>query len=143
MTCTTFFPFDIIHLCRRTLFFLIILSITTERLASQPRFGDERGNINYRTNEMLMNPAVTGADDSISTLALSARLQWLDVEGAPISQNIQFQTAMLAPHSGMGVSVYNDSYGLNRNLQFALHYSYKLPLRSGMLSFGLDRKSVV
>ena len=135
---TVFVPLDIIQPIKRTVFVLTTLLIFAVKLDSQPRFGDERGNISYRTNEMLMNPALTGAQDSISIVALSARLQWLDVEGAPISQNIQFQTATLAPRSGLGVSIHNDSYGLNRNLQFALHYSYKLHLRHGSLSFGLN-----
>jgi type IX secretion system PorP/SprF family membrane protein len=116
---------------------LITIGLTASCINAQPRFGNENAMLNYSSNAMLINPANTASNDSLSTIALSARLQWLNVEGRPISQNLQFQTAAIA-HTGLGFALHNDSYGVNHNMQLSLHYARKIKLKQGTLSFGLQ-----
>ena len=123
---------------KRTILYIPISLIFVANLVAQPRFGNERGNLNYRSDEMLVNPAYAGSIAGASTISLSARMQWIEVDGGPMSQNLQFQTATIARGSGLGLSLYNDSYGVNKNMQLGLYYAYKIPLKRGMLSFGLQ-----
>ncbi|MDR2449982.1 MAG: type IX secretion system membrane protein PorP/SprF, partial [Prevotellaceae bacterium] len=64
---------------------------------AQPHFG-EQGNLNYRDCELLLNPATVGVATQ-NQLSLSAHKQWLGIEGAPLSERLQYQMP-IAQNSG-------------------------------------------
>ena len=122
---------------RLKIYILIAFLTIAHAAATQPRFGNERGNLNYRFNEMFINPAYAGTNDSLTLISIGARMQWLGSDG-PISQNLQVQTSAMKNKAGLGMSIYNESYGINNNIQLGAYYAYKIAMRKGVLSFGLQ-----
>jgi type IX secretion system PorP/SprF family membrane protein len=102
---------------------------------AQPHFG-EQGNLNYRDYELLLNPATVGVATQ-SQLSLSAHKQWLGIDGAPLSELLQYQLPV-AQNSGLGAWVHNDAFGVNNNLQVGVVYAHKIRLKNNFLSFGLS-----
>jgi len=121
---------------KRIYFLAIIFLLNYCNLFAQPRFGNELGNLNYRDNELLINPATLGSVDRY-LISLGVNKQWTGIEGSPLSETLQFQTP-LAENSGLGAWLYNESYGPQNNTQFAAVYTYKLKMGKNTLSFGLS-----
>ena len=105
-------------------------------LIAQPRFGDQQGNLKYRDHELLINPATLGAVNQY-VLGLSLYKQWTGIESSPLSELLQYQMS-LNQNSGFGAWVYNESYGVQNNTQFAGAYSFKIKLKESTLALGLS-----
>jgi type IX secretion system PorP/SprF family membrane protein len=108
---------------------------------AQPRLQNEQGNLNYRDYELLLNPATVGAVTQ-SQISLSAHKQWTGIEGAPLSELLQYQMP-IAQNSGLGAWVHNDAYGVTHNLQIGATYAYKIRLKDNFLSFGLSLSALM
>ncbi len=120
-----------------------IITLTAATLLSlaaiaQPRFGDEMGVFNYRNNEMLINPAYAGTHSELSSIGLGVDMQWANIDGAPFSQSLQFQSPLLIENSGLGLTMYNSTDGGSQRLQANAVYSYQVRMRTGTLSLGLQ-----
>lgn len=123
---------------KKNVLYTVACLLLATSLTAQPHFGNEQGNLNYRFNEMLINPATTASQDSINLLSLGLRMQWMDMDGGPFSQTLQFQTPSIGTKTGLGLSLYNDSYAINSNTQFSAHYAYKIKMKIGTFSLGLQ-----
>ncbi len=103
---------------------------------AQPHFNDEQGGLNYRNYELLINPASLGGTQHYQ-LSLGLNKQWTGVENSPLSEILQYQMA-IGQNNAFGAWVYNESYGAQNNTQFAAAYAYKINIKSGTLSLGVN-----
>lgn len=91
----------------------------------------------YHWNPLMLNPSFAGATEG-SLFSLSHRNQWLQLEGAPNTQQLSWSTALRDNKNGIGAVVYRDQLGVTRNNGVYGMYSYKLDLdRTHRLSFGI------
>lgn len=81
----------------------------------------------YRHHLNIQNPAAVGLAQS-SAINLSTRIQWLGVEDAPETQAITFFAPSKKSRLHTGFSVFNDKTFVERQTQFAIDFSYALPL---------------
>ncbi|SHG90325.1 PorP/SprF family type IX secretion system membrane protein [Winogradskyella jejuensis] len=80
----------------------------------------------YRYTMNAINPAYAGAD-GVSRLTANFRSQWVNIEDAPETQTLFFETS-LNDKVGLGLSVVNDDVYANQNTTFMVDFSYKLQL---------------
>ena len=67
-------------------------------------------NTQFLENAFLLNPALAG-DDARAEITASARLQWLNIHEAPMTQALNFKTPLEGKNLGLGISVINDMTG--------------------------------
>jgi type IX secretion system PorP/SprF family membrane protein len=112
----------------------------------------------YLYNKFLINPAVAGSD-GYTSVNLTAREQWVGVEGAPATFSLSAQTRILKnsyinkrtsvrrrfqrPSSdgkiGLGGFVFSDKSGLTQRTGFQASYAYHIWLQNQtQLSMGLS-----
>ena len=91
----------------------------------------------YMYNTIAVNPAYAGSRNVLSVV-LMHRTQWQGIQGAPKTQLISINSP-LNHNVGLGASVLRDEIGPAIETQFAVDYSYTLPLdnRNTKLAFGL------
>ena len=81
------------------------------------------------------NPACAGLEPSLVANGVY-RQQWIDLDGAPVTQQINAHLPLRFLSSGAGMRIENDAVGAHRTTQFMLSYNYQLSLGSGLLSIG-------
>jgi type IX secretion system PorP/SprF family membrane protein len=90
----------------------------------------------YLNNDFLLNPAIAGTK-SYMPVSVTARLQWVNLAGAPVSQIGSIHGA-INKSVGMGLSLTNFTAGPTRMTSAQLAYSYRVKLNDKMkISFGL------
>ncbi|AOM81044.1 PorP/SprF family type IX secretion system membrane protein [Pedobacter steynii] len=91
----------------------------------------------YYSNRYLINPAFAGTGDGLKLNAAYRKL-WSNVPGSPLTQSItaDYGTGRV----GLGLNVYNESAGLQRQTRVIGTYAYHLPLGANeqQLHFGLS-----
>jgi len=91
----------------------------------------------YLFNEMLVNPAATGVQESWETMALQ-RLQWVEFDGAPNTSVLSAHGGLANRDLGLGGSLALDAIGITSTLELSANASYHLDLSTATtLSFGL------
>lgn len=95
---------------------------------------------NYRFNPIVLNPALTGTEDTWRGVGSRAST-FTRVPGAPVFGSLSFDGKML-PNVGGGVVAFVDVVGMYRlsALQFA--GSYQVPLKSATLYLGLSSRII-
>lgn len=91
----------------------------------------------YYTNRFLINPAYAGSTDGVKVNAAYRKL-WSNVPGSPLTQSI---TADYGKGKvGVGLNVYNESAGLQRQTRVTGTYAYHLQLgeEQQQLHFGVS-----
>ena len=91
----------------------------------------------YMFNQLIINPAYTGSRD-VLTATLVHRNQWVGIEGAPKTSTVSIQTPLQNERVALGLFIYNDQLGPTKDLGVMANYSYRIRLRQGRLSFGLQ-----
>jgi type IX secretion system PorP/SprF family membrane protein len=90
----------------------------------------------YMFNDYLLNPAVGGSTE-YTFVSLSARAQWIGLEGSPKTQFFSAHTK-LGKKMGIGGYVYNDQAGPINETGLQLSYAYHLSVTDkSKLSFSL------
>lgn len=91
----------------------------------------------YYNNKYLINPAFAGADHALKINGAYRKL-WDNVPGAPLTQNVTADYGF--NRVGLGLTVNNESAGLERQTRVVGSYAYHLPLNSGSqyLHFGVS-----
>ncbi|SIR31768.1 PorP/SprF family type IX secretion system membrane protein [Maribacter ulvicola] len=118
---------DLFH---KILVVLIFFSCTLTNAQQDPI------NTLYRYNMNLINPAYAGADGR-TTIGVNVRSQWSNVQGAPETQNLIFDTT-LGKNLGMGISAISDKTFIENQTSIALDFSYQVKLGENHdLFFGL------
>lgn len=86
----------------------------------------------YMFNGQVINPAVSGVKGHAS-LTFLHRKQWLNFEGAPITQSFTLNGPVLGKNVGLGLMVENDKVGVTNRLNIFGSYAYHL-------NFGFGKK---
>lgn len=93
----------------------------------------------YMFNGLFINPAYSGSHKFWEATALH-RSQWVNLEGAPVSQLLQIDGPIADEKIGLGFIVGHDKIGDTEQFDFTVNASYHLDLdaeRKNKLSFGL------
>lgn len=92
----------------------------------------------WLNNSYLYNPAVAGQDETLVANGIY-RSQWVDFEGAPVSQHLDASIPFRIINSGLGIKLDNELIGPHQTSQFLMSYSYQRWIgNSGKLSVGLS-----
>lgn len=115
------------------LIFLLIQIIVVEAAYSQ----DNTNLTHYFMNPYSINPSFAGADGK-SSVFLTYRKQWMDIEGAPTIGNFSFHTP-LGKKVGFGLNVTDASRGLLNTTSGYLTTSYQVSIsKSFRLRFAIS-----
>lgn len=127
---------------RRNIFFTIFLIFTGLRLTGQTGADQTKISLAYPVysqylhNGLIINPAYAGSREVLSFF-LSGRLQWMGIEGAPVSQTLSMHTLLKNDRVGLGLSAQFFQYGFSKSTSIYTDYAYHLMLGKGKLSMGL------
>jgi len=92
----------------------------------------------YMNNTLVVNPAYAGSRDALTVTAIN-RMQWVDFEGAPVTQSITMHSPLMNDHIGLGFSVLNDNIGPTNTTAVAFDYAYRFNLtENSKMAFGLS-----
>ncbi len=104
----------------------------------------------YRYTMNVINPAYAGADGNTS-LTLSFRSQWINVQDAPETKSF-FYSQPIGNRIGVGLSVVNDQVFIENQTSFNIDFSYRLPvsetanlflgLKAGGGTYSIDRDNL-
>lgn len=91
----------------------------------------------YYSNQYLINPAMAGTDQGLKLNAAYRKL-WSNVPGSPLTQNITADYGF--NKVGLGLNVYNESAGLQRQTRVVGTYAYHLKMNNdaNQLHFGVS-----
>ncbi|MDG2492729.1 MAG: type IX secretion system membrane protein PorP/SprF [Flavobacteriaceae bacterium] len=91
----------------------------------------------YMFVPQIFNPAYAG-NRGITSLRLLARSQWLDLEGAPKTNLISFDSPLGSEGKvGLGGTIFYEQIGPLTETNFSIDYSYSINFMFSKLSFGL------
>ncbi|MCK8491180.1 MULTISPECIES: PorP/SprF family type IX secretion system membrane protein [Spirosoma] len=99
----------------------------------------------YMYNPLYYNPAAAGSE-GVSRIQLTQRTQYLgyqpvgnsDPGGGQNSQILSFNMPLARIKSGIGIYLLNDKVGPNYNQSVQVSYAYRLALKNGTLSLGVQ-----
>jgi len=91
----------------------------------------------YSFDQLMINPAYTGVHD-IFSVSLISRIQWVNIEGAPITNTFTANTSIGNNKAGIGAILINDRFGVSNNTELYLTYGYKINFGRGSLSAGIQ-----
>ncbi|GAB2534346.1 PorP/SprF family type IX secretion system membrane protein [Spirosoma aerophilum] len=120
-------------------FFLLTTVAPTAFAQQDPQFSL------YMYNPLYYNPAAAGSE-GVSRLQLTHRTQYLgyqtsgsgDQSAAQSTQMISFNMPLAKLKSGIGIYALNDKYGPSINQAVQISYAYRLALKNGTLSVGVQ-----
>ncbi len=91
----------------------------------------------FMLNKLAYNPAYAGTFES-PTLTAIYRKQWMGLEGAPETQIISYNQRALNNRVGIGGNLMRNTIGITRTVTLDVPYAYRIPVKRGMLSLGLQ-----
>jgi type IX secretion system PorP/SprF family membrane protein len=92
----------------------------------------------YMFNYLAVNPGYAGSRDVLSATGLY-RKQWVNVEGAPSTTTFAIDMPIRHEQMGIGLMVFNDQIGVEKNTGLYASYAYRLRLtKKGTLAFGAN-----
>jgi type IX secretion system PorP/SprF family membrane protein len=95
----------------------------------------------YMFNTLVLNPAYAGSRNVVSLTGLG-RMQWVGIEGAPRTQNVTIDAPIMNQKMGIGLSFSNDRIGFEKRTSILVPFSYRLMLKKGVLSFGIQAGAI-
>jgi type IX secretion system PorP/SprF family membrane protein len=113
------------------LVFLAML-LTVAALAQQEQMYTQ-----FSFNKLAYNPGSAGSFIS-PTLTAVYRQQWMGLEGAPNAQALSYTQPRLGGRVGLGGSMMRQQIGISTNLTFDVAYAYRIKMRLGTFSVGLQ-----
>lgn len=117
---------------KKNLFFLAFLLVGAQLSAQQDHHYTQ-----FMYNKLLINPAYAGARE-VPSLTAIYRNQWIGFKGAPKSILASLNSPLFSKRQGVGLTVSNQTIGLQRDFFASLAYSYdvissnKMSLRVGL-----------
>ena len=98
----------------------------------------------YMYNPLYYNPAAAGSE-GLTRIQLTQRTQYLAYQptiasdgGAQNTQLLSVNLPLASIKSGVGLYVLNDHLGQNTNQAVQLSYAYRIPVKGGTLSLGVQ-----
>ena len=115
----------------KIIFFVLIFASIEAHSQQQVMFTQ------YMFNGLVLNPAYAGSHESISLTALS-RIQWVGLDGAPNTQTFSIHSPVPDKNFAIGGYFVRDNIGVTTENNFFLSYSYRIKMKSGTLSMGIQ-----
>jgi type IX secretion system PorP/SprF family membrane protein len=118
---------------------LLILLITGLNLKSQ----QEQHNVHNMFNQVSYNPGFAGSIGGICATGL-VRQQWVGFKDelgnnvAPQSYSVNVHSPVNLLHGGLGVSIYQDELGYQKEIGVKLMYAYRRDIGMGNLGVGVQ-----
>lgn len=91
----------------------------------------------FMFNKLTFNPAYSGSNH-VPCLSVVHRRQWVGLDGAPVTSAINFNAPLNENRVGMGLTLIHDKIGPTRSTTASMAYAYRIPLKKGTLSLGLQ-----
>ena len=92
---------------------------------------------NYMYNTQMVQPAYVGSR-GYTTITALARTQWVDLEGAPETTTISFDTPIgKNDNMGIGASLFTDKIGPTAENRITIDYAFAINFIWSKLTFGL------
>lgn len=91
----------------------------------------------YMFNKIYYNPGVAGSGGAICLNAVH-RSQWVGVDGAPTTDNINANVPLNFLHGGVSLKIASDNIGFFQNINAGLGYAYQFQLGDGTLGLGVS-----
>jgi len=91
----------------------------------------------YMFDKMLVNPAYAGSSKWIVG-SLKDRMQFVRMDGAPVTNLFTFQAPVQTKNIGLGLKVIQDKIAVTNMLTATGTFSYHIGFGKGKLSFGLE-----
>jgi len=91
----------------------------------------------FAFNKIAFNPAVAG-NLKYTTITGVTRSQWSGIIGAPKSQFLNVNLGTVSKRHGFGISLSNNSIGIQERVQVAGQYALKLKLKKSHFNIGLQ-----
>jgi type IX secretion system PorP/SprF family membrane protein len=111
---------------------LIFIFTTMQAFAQQdPAYSQ------FMYNGISINPAMAGSAETFAAAAL-IRQQWAGIEGAPQTKTLNIDAPVLKDRLGLGLSIIDDEIGVVENLNINAQYAYRIKIKNGALSMGLQ-----
>ncbi|MFP4339036.1 MAG: type IX secretion system membrane protein PorP/SprF [Cyclobacteriaceae bacterium] len=92
---------------------------------------------NFMFNRLAINPAYAGSQDQLNVTAIHRR-QWENFEGAPSTSAFSAHKYIKDKNIGLGMMASSDQIGIHRDNRLYLVYAYKIKMKAGTLSMGLQ-----
>ncbi len=90
----------------------------------------------YVLNPMTINPAFAGSREALN-IASFYRVQWAGINGAPETMTLSLDAPVDNKKLGLGLMIVNDKIGVTKENQFITNYSYRIRMKTGILSMGI------
>lgn len=99
----------------------------------------ERQVSHYMYDQISVIPGSAGSSEMISTHAIY-RQQWAGIEGAPTDfiLNLSAPFKLGSTHHGVGLSLWQDEIGFNKDIDLTFSYAYQFSVGNGTLGLGLS-----
>jgi type IX secretion system PorP/SprF family membrane protein len=91
----------------------------------------------YMFNEAVINPGYVGSRECLSGTMLY-RQQWVGLDGAPTTLTGSVHSPLMGGKLGAGINFVNEKIGVSQRTAVSANGAYRLGLKSGTLSFGLQ-----
>jgi len=117
---------------KRVLIIIALAGIGTPIFAQQNAMFSQ-----YMFNALAINPAYAGSRNVVAATALY-RNQWVGIEGAPKTGTFTIDAPFSGERIGMGLQVISDKIGITTTTGLVLSSAYRIPMKEGSLSFGLQ-----
>lgn len=91
----------------------------------------------YMFNQILINPALAGNNQSLNCSALY-RNQWVGIDEAPQTATFTIDVPLKSQKLGLGMNFTHDQIGVFANSNLAFNYAYHIQFGKSKLSMGLQ-----
>ena len=91
----------------------------------------------YMFNGLSLNPAYAGSLNILSASFLH-RKQWINVDGAPVSNIFAVHSSFYGNQIGLGLQASQDVIGVHKESAVYLSGAYKIKTSAGILAMGLS-----
>jgi type IX secretion system PorP/SprF family membrane protein len=110
---------------------LLLVSLAVAEAQQDPQYSQ------YMFNTLAVNPAYAGSRDVVSATALY-RKQWVNTPGSPSTALFSVDAPFNREKVGVGLVVFNDKIGITNTMGAYGSYAYRMRLKRGTLSLGLQ-----
>ena len=124
---------DCVGTCKQCLRVILSLCLLVSSAQAQQRMMFTQ----YMFNGLAINPAYAGSQESLDLTAL-AREQWIGLEGAPSSQTFSAHAPLRNKKIALGFLLTRDQIGVSSQTGVYGVYAYRINLKEGTLSAGLQ-----
>lgn len=123
---------------RKIIIILLLITVCWEAKSQQVALSSQ-----YMMNRLVINPAYTG-ELGFYSASISYRKQWINIEGAPSTQNISLHGPALKGKLGLGLLIFRDVIGVSNENNITGSFAYKIKYdKKRVLSFGLSASAVL